>query len=336
MVQIERAIIFVDTVCPKAYDPHTLATEGMGGTEATVTRVAEGLGETQTVWVMQHKRATTTMGKAVYKPLKNYILQKDYKAKAFIVLRHPAVAINLKKLHRDTPVFLWLHDVLDQSIAEYAHELGQLQVGIIVVSDWHKSNLVDKLKLATSVTKWPKIARVYNPIDDDLQPDNTVVDKNKLVFFSSPQKGLTYTLRMFGYLNRAVPETRLYIANPGYMQANLTLPEHVTDLGSLPHKEIIDHVRSSLCVFYPNFFYPETFGLVMAEANAVGTPVITHPIGAASEVLASPVQTMDVREVEPFLDRVVKWQTERPVVRGQDAFRLTNVLKSWYTLLGLR
>lgn len=336
MQQIERPIVFIDTVCPRPYDPHTLATEGLGGTEATVVRIAEGLGEKETVWVSQHKRTHTTMSKAIYKPLKTEMLQKTFKCKAFIILRNPTVAINIKKMHPDTPVFLWLHDIVNNDIIPYINDLSTLHIGVVVVSDYHKGNFIDHARRATWVSKWPKIARIYNPIDDSLMPDNTPIDPTKLVFFSSPHKGLGYTLEAFKGLTSVAPNMKLYVANPGYLEIKTPLPMGVTNLGVLSHKEAINHVRSSLCVFYPNFVFPETFGLVFAEANAVGTPVLTHYLGAAREVLGTAEQVMDVREMPSLVEKVLSWQKERPTVEGQTAFRLTNVLKSWNTMLGLR
>src|SRR6516165_2278582 len=45
-------VLFYDPVCQQPYDTRTLHTHAMGGTEATLVRVADALG----AWVMQHNR----------------------------------------------------------------------------------------------------------------------------------------------------------------------------------------------------------------------------------------------------------------------------------------
>lgn len=49
-------IVFIDPKCPKPYDSEVLAARGLGGTEATVVRIARGLSARHTVWVLQHNR----------------------------------------------------------------------------------------------------------------------------------------------------------------------------------------------------------------------------------------------------------------------------------------
>jgi hypothetical protein len=47
-----RPVLFYDPVCQEPYDTRTLRTAAMGGTEATLTRVADALD----AFVIQHNR----------------------------------------------------------------------------------------------------------------------------------------------------------------------------------------------------------------------------------------------------------------------------------------
>src|SRR5207248_4965139 len=125
-----------------------------------------------------------------------------------------------------------------------------------------------------------RVRRIYNPVDDRLVPDGSPVDPTKLVFFSSPNKGLLFTLDAYRALRRSIPDLRLCVANPGYRQYPQARLVGVEWLGSLPHARIIAETRTALCTFSANFVIPETFGLVFAESRAVGTPVLTHDCGA--------------------------------------------------------
>lgn len=181
--------------------------------------------------------------------------------------------------------------------------------------------------------------RIYNPIDDELKPDGTETDVNKLVYFSSPHKGLEQTLK---YVERfqdfpELADTMLYIANPGYFADHRTegLP-NVVNLGSLPHTEIINHVRSALGVLHLNAVFPETFGLVHAEANAVGTPFLSSRMGATPEIADHPGELIDVTDPKAVIDRLIQWKKYgRPKVRGNPSFRLKRIVGEWIEFLSL-
>jgi glycosyltransferase involved in cell wall biosynthesis len=330
-------LLFIDSVCPSPYTPYTLQTKGLGGTEATVTRVAEALADYfKEVTVMQKGRNGSDIAhKALYTPIKPHLMNEKHHAT--IVLRDPQVAINVRKYKKHEPIWLWLHDLVTPKMIPFMRQLGELDIGVICVSEWHKTQFVEMAK-TVDMPKFPKVRRIYNPIDDALGIDRppSVVDRNKLVFFSSPHKGLDYALKSFRNLRVFNPEFKLYIANPGYMESGAIEQEGVVNLGVLSASEVHKHVAESLCVFYPNHVFPETFGLVMAEANALGTPVITHPHGAAPEVLRSTYQMCDTRNPKALIDRVMLWYNEgRPKVKAVSDFRMCNVALDWAKVLGV-
>lgn len=336
MTYTKNAILFVDTVCPAPYSPNILELQPLGGTEATVVRIAEALGKSHPVTVAQHCRLETLMTSAAfYTGLKQEYLERKFHA--IVALRLPQVAINLKLKHKETPVYLWMHDMPDVSILGHAKIMGELGIGIICVSMFQQRSLYDLFKMDGTITKFPRVTVLYNPVDDSLQPDQMPVDKNKLVFFSSPHKGLSYTLHAFQAARRLNKDFKLYVSNPSYYKdfPDLDKQEGVANCGGLSHKQAIGHVRSALCVFYPNHVFPETFGLVYAESNAVGTPVLTHPFGAASEVLGGGTfQTCDTRDIKVLIDKLMNWYDGgRPKVSMNPAFRTSKVINGWKDLV---
>ena len=118
----------------------------------------------------------------------------------------------------------------------------------------------------------------------------------KLVFFSSPNKGLRFTLDAFGALRRRMPDLRLCVGNPGYKDCRGARASPGSNgSGSLPHARVLARGTHARCApSVANFVIPETFGLVFAESRAVGTPVLTSDCGAASEVLDDPRQVLPV------------------------------------------
>ncbi len=204
---------------------------------------------------------------------------------------------------------------------------------------------------------------IYNPVDDALVPDGTPVDPDKLVFFSSPNKGLGFSMDAFGALRRAMPRLRLVVANPGYKADRAAHRPGVELLGALPQARLHAQVRGALCTFFPNFAIPETFGLVFAESHALGTPVLTVDCGAALEVLGDPREVLPLKPgyrvyesalrrlplhlrsgparlaaaaglFDEFVERVAQWRSgARPQVRPDPRFRLATVAAQWRELV---
>ena len=331
-----KTLLIVDGTAPKPYDPETLLREGMGGTEATVIRIAEALAKNSLLEIIveQHNREEpyvayddAVLTHANYVP-PDTCQQADY----VVSLRYPPLVPLMQARFPRAKHFLWCHDLLGPELARDMLELKNFTA--IAVSNFHKTQMQEVLR-PQGYTGQFQIKVIYNPIADDLLPDSTLIDRNKLLWMSSPHKGLEHALAMFTNLRSFNPDFKLLVANPGYLPSADTKQDNVVALGSLPNHEVIKHLRTSLCLFYPNPIYPETFGLVLAEANAVGTPVIAHRMGAAFEVLNHPYEVMDCRNPQTVINRVMRWyEGDRPRVKGNPKFRTSEVIKSWMRLLG--
>ncbi len=328
-------ILFVDPCAPKAYDPVVLDNEPLGGTEATVVRVAEALAAIGcTVQVRQLVRQTPVISanNVVYTA---FGVAEDFKPTHVIVLRVAAALTQARKQFPYAKLYLWSHDMFggEQCYAGFQAvcDTSAMQV---VVSDWHKSQLYEAMRAVNFQGSIPA-KRIYNPIDQDLAPDNTPVDSGKLVFFSSPHKGLEHTLKVFGRFQDfpELADMRLYIANPGYFDDHKAEQKNVINLGSLSHSDVISQVRSALCVFHLNNAYPETFGLVHSESNAVGTPFLSSRYGATPELADHPAELIDVQDPRAVIERIKQWRVGRPKVRANLYFRIKQIAREWKEIL---
>ena len=298
------AVLFFDATCQKPYARRMLEESALGGTEASVIRIAEALDAR----VMQHNR---TEADGRYQPIgpaggiTHLIVLRDPRPLESIIARYPGARC-----------YLWMHDLMrpgskrGRRLAAALGVLSRHEVTLICVSDFQRAQVESIVRTGGAQAR-VRAVTLYNPVDDRLAPDGTAVDPAKLVFFSSPNKGLAYTLDAFRHLRRQMPELRLCVGSPGYKslrRANIARVDGGVDgvhwLGSLPQQRILAEVRSALCVFYPNFVLPETFGLVLAEAKAVGTPVLTHDCGAAAEVLGNAGETLPVRTAQRLYEYV--------------------------------
>jgi glycosyltransferase involved in cell wall biosynthesis len=351
------SVLFYDPLCREPYDTRALGTRALGGTEATLTRVADALG----AWVVQHNRQDDWERYRRPEPTLPGI-------GSVIVTREARALRPMHERYPQARLFLWLHDRVEpgssraRRLAADAATLRDLAVTVVCVSDWLRERVSETLR-GFGVAERVPTRRIYNPVDDALVPDGTAVDERKLVFFSSPNKGLAYTLDAFATLRRQMPDLRLVVGNPGYKLQDSAAAAGVEFLGPQPHARMLSEVRSALCTFFPNFVIPETFGLVFAESHAVGTPVLTHDCGAALEVLGDREEVLPLGNAsriyetllhsmpgawrrsparlaaaaglfEPYAARIRAWrQGGRPHVAPDPRFRLSGIAHEWQSLL---
>ena len=134
-----------------------------------------------------------------------------------------------------------------------------------------------------------------------------------------------------------MPKMKLYIANPGYNNKELMLGcKDIVVLGSLPHSEMMEHVQDSLCIFYPQNSFAETFGLIYAEANSYGTTVLAHNIGSAKEILDKNNVLIDVTDINEVIRTLKQWQVSYPSIHYNDLFSNAKILDQWNDVLDKR
>lgn len=349
-------LLFFDPLCPRPYGEASLREAGLAGTEASTVRLAEALD----TWVAQHNR-TEAQGR--FRPP-----GRLEGIRSVIVLRDPRALAEAARMFPGARLHLWLHDRIEPGssrarwFAAAAPELRRLQPRIVCVSEYQRARVAAVMARIPGCERL-EVCRIYNPVDDALVPDGARVDPAKLLFFSSPNKGLRFTLDAFRALRRRMPELRLCVANPGYKSLSSGRIDGVEWLGSLPHARVLAEARTALCTFSGNFVIPETFGLVFAESHAVGTPVMTPDCGAAAEVLGDPAQLLPVslaqrtyeaalRRLPPqlrtaparladrcglfdrYIERIASWRAgARPQVGPDPRFRLSAVAAEWRALL---
>lgn len=344
---MHKNILLLDPDCPSEYTHSSLEQKPMGGTEATVIRVSRELAARGHKLVLaQGARGQAAAGpnRLEYKPFRlhrlNHLMSEP---DAVILLNTPKLLKKVRRAFPEAKLYLWMHCFPGKRRRKLINKyVVAANARIITVSDTLRQHVYSCLKRypeygrhSNANGRLAPVQTIYNPVDDTLQPNGQTVDPTKLVFFSSPHKGLEQVLAIFKEVQKEFPHLRLCLANPGYWPMPKNLPEDsVEDLGSLLHADVIEHVREAFCVFYPQSRFKETFGLVFAEANAVGTPVITHDLGAAREVLINKEQLVDVTDPQQVVNRLRSWIEEgRPRPELSNRFRLNQVASSWEALL---
>lgn len=354
-----KHILFYDSACPAPYSSESLRVSGskIGGAEGAVVRVAEQLSDRYRVSVGQHNRAKheQSEGRNLQWLTKSEAMDSSLDVDVIVVQRRVGDLPFVRWHHPRARLFVWSHDwfypcpaglsraslswraKVEMRFFLHAH-YDAVSVG---VSRTHMENIRDSLKetrMIGALSARVRLDYVYNAIAEDLDvsPEGAAYDPTKLMFFSAPWKGLDMVLKSFKTVRQHFPDLKLHVASPGYHpteKRDTALTENVFFLGSLSHDAVLREVRTALCVFYPANRVPETFGLVFAESNAVGTPVLAHPFGAAPELL-TPEQLVDANDINAIVERLRIWRSGgRPVVRGREEFRLSNVARSWERVL---
>jgi glycosyltransferase involved in cell wall biosynthesis len=123
---------------------------------------------------------------------------------------------------------------------------------------------------------------IYPPVDVDFYTPGTSPKEDFYLAASrlTPFKRLDLIVDAF----RGLPDRRLVVIGEGPDRARIeaTRPPNVTCLGYQSNEVLRDHMRRARAFL---FGAPEDFGIVMAEAQACGTPVIALGAGGAREIV---------------------------------------------------
>jgi glycosyltransferase involved in cell wall biosynthesis len=326
-------VLIQDTTTPLPYDSNTLATRALGGTEASVIRVAEAMGSLGLkVAVLQHNLAEPSLGKhCFYLPLSCI---DDLDTNHFIMVRGVKNAERFPKARK----YSWHHDVPDARLRAMLPTILKHDVLLVGVSRWHKYQMLEFLKDEENWHNTPRIKYIYNPVPKSIfvsRKRKLKYDPNKMVWVSSPHKGLEDAVRVFERVREVSGNSalKLHVFNPGYFATQLVNKEGVLIEGSVPCRELWQHMSESLCVFYPSRF-EETFGCFAAEANALHTPVACYDVAGLAESVAVKNPMQRPGEERKFIDMVCKWAAgDRPEVYGQNRFMTAEVMAEWLKIM---
>ncbi|MFK8013316.1 MAG: glycosyltransferase [Marinicellaceae bacterium] len=334
-----KTILFIDNTYPEPYQLVTITEKALGGTESSIIRTAELLSVRYKVYVAQKYRKKIHKESAhLHFIPKSSIenLNPDF----VIVLRKYTVLKEMSKLFPNAKIYLWIHTYKNYEYVLKRPGISKIKAQIICNSNIHKkqtNTLLNKTvvgKILSLFYKNTPIHYCYNPIE---KPVHIKSERrpNKLLFFSSPNKGLKQVISKFIEVRKFLPDLELHIANPGYKSNDKDITiKNIYYLGSLEHDKMMQHVRESLCIFYPQSTFAETFGLIYAEANAHGTAIIAGDIGAAKEILSNENPPIDISNIKTLVQTIKNWQQQYPVISYNEKFSKTNIMNQWEKVFG--
>lgn len=149
----------------------------------------------------------------------------------------------------------------------------------------------------------------------------------------APEKGLTTLINAWKHTPH-IPlriagtgpleqEVRRELASSGLADASL--------LGHLPSSEVLAMMRTARFLVVPSQSY-ETFGLIIIEAFACGTPVIASRLGAPAEIIEDGRTGLLVPTGDPdALSKAVQWAWSHPAEMRQMGSAARQQYESLYT-----
>ncbi len=336
-------ILIIDKETPQPYDSDYLDKNPCGASESYLHNLAVHLAKVHKVFFIQNKRTELQLKNNIRYLPENYNL-RDLSVDNILLQRNLKFYPLVKDIFPNANIMCWLHDFYEtKNFENMNNEHYGEDIQFICVSDWHKNNIKSNF-IKDGIKLKNKIKVIYHLIDSPKEKDylNNRFDKNKVCFFSSHFKGLENSYKLFKYLQNDIPELKFYMGSPSYSNVQLSIKDDsVIDLIGLPRERVLYHLSTSFCLLGINFTYPETFGCIFKEANMVGTPVLTTPIGATKEIL-SPEQIVipepysaDLKGEQEYINRFKKWyfKDERPIMKLEKEFRKENILGKWIKLM---
>ncbi|MBX4209216.1 glycosyltransferase [Candidatus Parcubacteria bacterium] len=231
-------------------------------------------------------------------------------------LRHP----NKKRFL----LYLWDRTAALFRAKKKIYEKSRLRV--VAVSDWLKR------EIEKSILGHQEITKIYNGVDTTmfaLRDRNTAraelglpADK-KIIGFGL--KGLGSSIKLMESFHG---RNDVHFAAIGH--DHIPARSNLTSFGFVAGKERMAKILSALDIF----FYPtqgDTFGLIAAEAQACGTPVVTYAVDALPEVVAHEetgyiTEAENVEDAKAGIDRMLDLsKTERETMSKKARERVRNL-----------
>lgn len=317
-------------------------TKGYGGSETAAVEMARQLHNLtgRKVIVFNGRKEPLDLNGVSYRPAHEMV---DYMRECI-----PAVCINWRHTERVTsaPTWVWLHDLMAPGLERHDN-----YDRVLCLSEFHKRYVQSLFGVPEE-----KIIVGRNGINPARWAAPAPTKSNRVIFPSSPDRGLANALRVMDLVIKEIPDTELHcfygfenLTKLGHHEAVKTLQQminerpYVTFHGNVDQKRLTEEFQKSKVWLYPTIFL-ETFCIGAIEAVLSGCYPVVRNYGAlphtlkgfACDIIDRPCDTP--QDVEHYASRVIsalredKWKSVQA-----DAQKLSwaSVASEWVQLMGL-
>lgn len=276
------------------WDPQMWAREGLGGSETAIIGLTEAFAaEGHRPFVYGRIENPGYYNGVCYRPAETF--HPTVNQDVLIAWRMPEVA---DVTPRAKVKILWVHDM------DFGDRLTPARASffdtIVVLTNWHKQHMLETYPFLEA----DQLVVIGNGVDPSRFLAPVQRNPHKIIYSSSPDRGLDIILNIWPKIIEAVPEAELHIFYgwnnfdkfmDQYPQLRAFKEEIMPKLQSLPG--IVQHGRvnqttlsrellESSIWLYPTYF-KETYCITAVEAQLAGVIPITNRLAALAETVRS-------------------------------------------------
>lgn len=280
----------------ETWSPHDIERRGLGGSETAAVRLAQELSELSYVVTVYGEVEQCAYRDVIYRH--HSVFDPMERRLAVIASRIPEVGdrhINARSR------LLWMHDTDagDRLTGARAEAFDH----VLTLSRWHEEHVGGMYPFLRG-----RLRRIRNGIELGYFDGKALERKQRVLYTSSPDRGLDLLLEMWPQIREQVPDAELaYCYSEVYdriAEKDATVAAHrdrirelaaategTSALGSLPQQELARLMCTSLVWAHPSFATPhnqpfhETSCIGAMEAQAAGCVVVASDWGALSETV---------------------------------------------------
>ena len=257
------------------------------GSEINTIKLAESLTSFYNVFIFVNTEQELIHNNVSYLHFNKFSFFKSIDF--LIIVRYIHFFIYHKNIAKKT--FLWICDTIINPYYDgvvlhnnFLYNLKNNLNGLICLSDWHLTNLhsVYNLNLHNHTI-------IPNPLDLSYYKHNIPIIKNRFIYMSDPNRGLTILLDCLLYIQKFINISLVVFRKDEFTQeikTKIQLLNNVFIYGKESQETIANECLKSEYFFYPTNF-PETFCNCAAEAQLYNTVCIYNNVGSLNTIIGN-------------------------------------------------
>tara|TARA_B110000211_G_scaffold14140_1_gene14838 strand:+ start:8989 stop:10152 length:1164 start_codon:yes stop_codon:yes gene_type:complete len=316
-------ILFYTGYSKDKWNKQTWESEGIGGSEYCVIKLAEYLAKEGHTVVVTGNVEGCYMNKVTYvdyEAILNKGNERGANSIAFTVFDwaigvnyiHYMEALDGASLYYKKSLF-WMHNTdfhdwyLGNKMDNARELLGSEKMnGIVCVSEWQREYIKKEYSssfIHNNIDPNTYIHVVNNAIDlsdwDDINDEKV---KDRIIYSSATDRGLDSLLEMFPTLKNNNPNLSLHICTPPYSEKwGYDVPEldGVKWLGALRPKQLYSEISKAEYWLYPSV-YPETFCISALEMMIGGVKMLSTNTGNLDNLITPFANIIDLESTAGY------------------------------------